>query len=300
MNTLIIDKHQEKVSFKASKIVTTKQSIPIKLIDLLVMTEDVAIDTKSVLEIANANVPILYLAKDSRKFALTLPATSINAELKKLQYTNLDQTLNIAKKILFDKFTAHQQSLQTYDISVSIEDELTHLALAQSIDEMLGIEGAFAKRYFSHYFSLFERKLTKGFRSKNPPLDPVNAMLSYVYTLGYYAITAKLYMRGFDPSISYLHTPFRSHFALSSDLLEPYRAEINTFVAQLFLTHVLTSNDFTSKNGVYLKNETRKLLWIHLKPFMNLLNTKINTSIATLKKRLTQNEISSSKIEIYM
>jgi CRISPR-associated protein Cas1 len=155
----------------------------------------------------------------------------------------------------------------------------------------MGIEGAFARRYFGHYFSMFDRKLTKGYRSKNPPLDPVNSILSYIYTLAYNSITAKLYMRGFDPSISYLHTPFRSHFALSSDILETLRADINIFVANLFLDKQITIDNFTNKSGVYLKYDSRRNLWRTLKPFMDTLNKKLNKQIAILKKELIKKEI---------
>lgn len=291
MNTLIVDKPQTKISFKASKLYAAQQTIPIKLIDLLVVTESVTIDPKSIINIANANVPILYLSSDNKRFALTLPAIAKSGDLKVLQYANLSQNLIIAKKLLFEKFVSHKASLEHFDLTINIEDELTHLALAKTIDEMMGVEGAFAKRYFGYYFSLFEKRLTKGFRSKNPPLDPINAMLSYVYTLSYHAITAKLYMRGFDPSLSYLHTPFRNHFALSSDLLEPLRANINRFVAELFLKQILHAEDFTCKNGVYLKNETRRQLWNHLKPFMQIINTQINAQIITLKRQLEKNNL---------
>lgn len=290
MNTVIIDKDKVNVTYKASKLYTSGQSIPIKLVDLLVITETVAIDTKSIINIANANVPLLYLSKDNKRFALTLPAVANNGELKALQYANLSRNVSIAKKLLYEKFMTHKASLEHFDMTLRIDDELTSLALANNIDEVLGIEGAFARRYFSHYFSLFPKQLTKGYRSKNPPLDPINAMLSYIYTLSYYALTAKLYMRGFDPSISYLHTPFRHHFALSSDILETLRANINRFVAELFLKEVLHAEDFTCKNGVYLKNETRKILWTHLTPFMKTINALSNTHIAALKRRLEKND----------
>lgn len=291
MNTLIIDKPQTQITYKASKLYAAQQTIPIKLIDVLVITENVAIDTKSIINIANANVPILYLSNDNKHFALTLPAIAKSGDLKALQYANLSQNLNIAKKLLYEKFITHKASLEHFELTLNIDNELTHLALAKSIDELMGVEGAFAKRYFGYYFSLFEKRLTKGFRSKNPPLDPINAMLSYLYTLSYHAITAKLYMRGFDPSLSYLHTPFRNHFALSSDLLEPLRANINRFVAELFLKQILHVEDFTCKNGVFLKNETRRQLWSHLKPFMQIINTQINAQIITLKRQLEKNDL---------
>ena len=82
MNTLIVDKPQAHISYKAAKLYTAQQTIPVNLIDLLVITESVTIDTKSIINIANANVPILYLSNDNKHFALTLPAIAKNGDLK--------------------------------------------------------------------------------------------------------------------------------------------------------------------------------------------------------------------------
>ncbi|QIR75243.1 hypothetical protein FA592_02965 [Sulfurospirillum diekertiae] len=53
MNTIIIDKDKTEVTYKASKLYTAGQSIPIKLVDMLVITDSVCIDTKSIIQIAN-------------------------------------------------------------------------------------------------------------------------------------------------------------------------------------------------------------------------------------------------------
>ena len=291
MKSVIIDKNEEKIELKGEKVYTKNHTIPTKLIDILILTESVSISPKTIINISNKNIPLLYLSKDSKKFALTLPAISKNSELKVMQYKALNQNIDISKRLIYEKFIAHQKSLKEFDIVIDISNETASLALAKDVDSIMGCEGAFARRYFGHYFSIFERKLTKGYRSKNPPQDPVNALLSYIYTLAYYSITAKLYMRGFDPSISYLHTPFRNHFALSSDLLEPLRADINNFVARLFLNQNLTTDDFTNKGGVYLKYNSRINLWKILKPFMNELNKKVNKQIIILKKEIIKKEI---------
>jgi len=290
MKSIIIDKSDESIAIKGAKLYTKKHTIPTKLIDILILTESVEISPKSLITIANENIAILYLAKDSKKFALTLPCISKNSEMKLMQYKALVYNVDIARRLLYEKFLSHQKSLERFDITIDITTEVATLALAKDVDSMMGIEGAFARRYFGHFFSLFERKLTKGYRSKNPPQDPINAMLSFVYMLTYHSITAKLYMRGFDPSISYLHTPFRNHFALSSDIMESMRADINNFVAELFLEKKLTTDDFTFKGGVYLRYESRRNLWKTLQPFMNTLNKKVNQQIAKLKKELQLKE----------
>ena len=295
MKSIIIDKNDEKLELKAKKLYTKRHTIPLKLIDILILTETIEVTPKTILNITNANIPILFLSKDSKKIALTLPAISKNSELKAMQYKALEKNIIIAKRLIYEKIISHQESLKEFDININIENELAKLALCKDIDEIMGVEGAFARKYFGHYFSLFEKKLTKGYRSKNPPIDPINATLSYIYTLTYNSVTAKLYMRGFEPSISYLHTPFRNHFALSSDLMEPLRAKINNFVAKLFLDKILTTDDFTNKNGVYLKYNARTRLWSELKPFMDKLNKKLNKQIIQLKKDIIPNESNTEK-----
>ncbi len=291
MRSLIIDKEGESLEIKGAKIYTKKHTIPTNMVDILILTESVIVTPKTIINITNENIPLLYLSKDSKKFALTLPAISKNSELKVMQYKALTHNVEIAKRLLYEKFVTHQKTLEEFEISINIQNELTALAMAKDIDSMMGVEGAFARRYFGHYFALFERKLTKGFRSKNPPQDPINAMLSFIYTLAYNSITAKLYMRGFEPSISYLHTPFRNHFALSSDIMEPLRAQINVFVAKLFLEGQLGMEDFTFKGGVYLKYQSRTNLWTILKPFMSQLNKQVNKQMAILKQEIQKREI---------
>lgn len=287
MKALIIDSNNKKVELQNSKIVTDNHSLPISLIDMLVINENSQIDVKTIIKITHQNIPLLLLSKDSKKMALTLPAVAKNAELKADQYRALANREEIARYLISKKLETHKSSVERFEIFLETKEQLGKLKTS-SISEMLGIEGSFARDYFSHYFALFEKGLARGSRTKNPPLDPVNAMLSYIYTLAYHAITAKLYMRGFDPSISYLHTPFRSHFALSSDLLETIRADINIFVADLFLSKTLTADDFTNKSGIYLRYESRRKLWGKISIFLDEQNSSINKEIAVLKNLITK------------
>jgi len=285
MKSLIIDKQDEILQYKDKKIKTSKHTIPLKLIDVIVINENIKISPKDILNITNFNIPIIFISKDNRKFSITLPLSIKNASLKISQYNVLKNRLDIAKNILIRKIQSHIDSLDTLNlVDFVLKDEIQNIKNAKNLDELLGIEGAFATKYFKTYFSLFDKRLSKGKRTKNPPLDPVNAMLSFLYTYGYYLITAKIFIKGFDPYISYLHTPFRNHYALSSDILEPIRADINVFVAKLFLEKELSIDDFTKKNGVYLRYQSRIKLWKKIQKFFNQINIKINKEIILLKK----------------
>jgi CRISPR-associated protein Cas1 len=147
----------------------------------------------------------------------------------------------------------------------------------------MGVEGSFSKFYFEHYFKLFPVHLHKKKRSKRPALDPVNAMLSYSYTMVYNLLTTKLYMAGFDPSISYLHTPFRSHYALSSDFMELFRDRVNAKVFEWFADGLLSTDDFSKKSGVWLKYESRKKLWKEMKGLLQSISIEADKEIALFR-----------------
>jgi CRISPR-associated protein Cas1 len=226
---------------------------------------------------------VLIVSENSRNFSLTLPHMPKNGEQKIQQYNSLQNRLGFAKYFLGKKITTHHCHLKRLGRIEDLEMWKKKVDSAESIPELLGIEGSFAALYFRYYFQQFPKVLHKGKRSKHPPLDPVNAVLSYFYTYVYHIITSKLHQAGFDPALGYLHEPFRSHNSLSSDFLELYRVQINEKVAEWFLDKMLTTDDFSVKNGVYLKYNGRKKLWPVLSEFSAALNVEINKEISIFR-----------------
>jgi CRISPR-associated protein Cas1 len=111
-------------------------------------------------------------------------------------------------------------------------------------------------------------------------------MMSFFYMLVYNLITIRLLSFGFEPSIGFLHQPFRSHNALSSDFMELFRADINAFVFRIFDEKIIENSDFTKKNGVYLRYEGRKKIWGEFKMFTQMLEPKIDSEIANIRSML--------------
>ena len=100
-------------------------------------------------------------------------------------------------------------------------------------------------------------------RNKRPPLDNVNAMLSFVYTLLTNQITSALEVVGLDPYVGYLHTDRPGRGSLSLDLIEELRAVYaDRFVLSLINKKIVTAKNFTKKeNGaVLMKDDLRKRL----------------------------------------
>ena len=100
-------------------------------------------------------------------------------------------------------------------------------------------------------------------RNKRPPLDNINAMLSFVYTLLTNSITSALECVGLDPCVGYLHTERPGRASLSLDLIEELRAVMaDRFVLSLVNKKIVSGKNFTKKeNGaVLMDDDLRKKL----------------------------------------
>lgn len=125
-----------------------------------------------------------------------------------------------------------------------------------------GLEGAAAARYFSAFGRLLRADTGLSFdtRSRRPPRDPVNALLSYGYTLLLHQAMAALQLTGLDPYIGFLHSTQYSKPALALDLMEEFRAPIvDSVVLTLINNRILTVEDFIEEFGAWrLKDGARR------------------------------------------
>ena len=286
MRTVVIDKKDVKLTFDNSTIKVEQQSIPFKYIDLLVLNHRTILSTGDILKLTKESISILIVSHANDNLSLIASANTKNAEIKLAQYISHVRNIEFAKYFISQKIDTHAKHLATHEINLDQTQEQLQLQNATSIEEIMGIEGSYARKYFKEYFSLLPASMHKEKRSKQPPLDPVNAIMSFWYSLYYNIITVKLMSYGFEPSLGYLHTPFRSHNALASDMLELFRADINEAVIHLFKNKIVEMEDFSKKGGVYLKFDGRKKIWTYFIALVDVLKPKLDTEIAHLKSMI--------------
>lgn len=149
----------------------------------------------------------------------------------------------------------------------SLKEDAEHAARAASLQELLGIEGAAAARYFGVFSALIKKgdpgeELGFDFRQRNrrPPADPVNALLSFAYAVLTRTWTITLSAVGFDPYRGYYHQPRYGRPALALDLMEPFRPLIADSAAiQAINNGEVRPTDFVSAAGaVNLTADGRK------------------------------------------
>lgn len=136
-------------------------------------------------------------------------------------------------------------------------------ALEGDLDRLRGLEGAAARASFDALaIALSNKDLGFQGRNRRPPRDPVNATLSFAYTLLTSRCLHALHIAGLDPHLGALHEPGRAAPALAFDLAEPFRPLVDRFTAALFNRKQLQPDHFDGlpddAQGVLLNPEGRR------------------------------------------
>ncbi len=144
-----------------------------------------------------------------------------------------------------------------------LKDGIDKVFQAQSIEEAVGIEGNCARAYFSVFQKLITNQkvpFTFVLRTKRPPLDPVNAVLSFVYTLATSEYAAALETAGLDSYIGFCHALRSGRSSLACDLVEEARCIAERFVLTLLNLQIIGEDDFEKQisGAVWLNAEGRK------------------------------------------
>jgi len=143
---------------------------------------------------------------------------------------------------------------------------LEGLERAADVEAVMGHEGYAARLYFSAFGALLKEGLPFQGRSRQPPRDPPNALLSLGYTLLATELGGQLEAAGLHPRLGFLHGYRYGRASLAQDLLEELRAPvIDRWVVGLFNKRRIRADQFETREdgGVYLVPETFKA-FLHL------------------------------------
>lgn len=136
---------------------------------------------------------------------------------------------------------------------------------AASTDILRGYEGTAAARYFAAYATFFPEHAPFEHRSRRPPHNAPNAVLSYAYTLLGAETEAQLHAIGLDPALGFFHAPADRRPSLALDLIEPFRAPVvDAMTLDLFSHSTLhPTKHFERRNGgVFLNNDGKKRFFV--------------------------------------
>ena len=226
---------------------------------------------------ADRNISLCYLTPQGKFLARVSGKVKGNVILREQQYASSqseEKSLEIAKNCIIGKVHNARWVLEraTRDHRMQIDVEkvksasdklrksLELIKSCHSKEQLRGFEGEAASVYFSVLDELIlqqKKEFTFQGRNKRPPLDNVNALLSFVYTLLTNTITSALETVGLDPCIGYLHTERPGRASLSLDLIEELRAVLaDRFVLSLINKKIISGKNFDKKeNGAVLMDD---------------------------------------------
>lgn len=252
-----------------------RASVPASQVDSIVFIGKNSMSTSLMSFCGKRDITLTFLSENGAFCGRVCGPVSGNVLLRKRQYDSLNDPCFVSttvRNILFGKIRNSKDVLMRYARTAVDPEHATRirhaadklsgmaqqLSLTEDVDSMRGIEGAAANAYFSVFDDILMEK--NGFRfdirSKHPPRNKVNAVMSFVYTLLTHDCRSALETVGLDPAAGYLHTlrPGRASFAL--DLIEELRAPLcDRFVIGLIHKGQLSAKDFEPDTDSVRLNE---------------------------------------------
>lgn len=152
--------------------------------------------------------------------------------------------------------------------SDALAAQLAVLRLAAELDSVRGIEGQAARLYFGAFDHLISQQKETFFfrqRSRRPPLDNMNALLSFLYTLLRHDVEAGLESVGLDPAVGFLHRDRPGRPSLALDLMEELRAPVADRLAlSLVNLKQVQGSGFrqSETGGIVMDDDTRKVVLV--------------------------------------
>ena len=244
-------------------------------VSALVLFGRVNATTPAIHELCRRGIPIVYLSSGGWLHGILQGLPHRNIGLRQQQFAAASdprRCLEIARPIVRAKLL-NMRTLLRRNASSELPAEALRLiqnaaksALrAETIDQLLGHEGAGSRAYFENFSHMVKgapeilERFAFATRSRRPPRDRMNALLSFAYSMLVREFTHVTWSVGFDPYLGYLHAPRYGRPALALDLMEPFRPLIADSISLSLVNNgELRPSDFTERmSAVNLTREGR-------------------------------------------
>jgi CRISPR-associated endonuclease Cas1/CRISPR-associated protein Cas4 len=272
-----------KVSKKGDNLIVSiddEEVTSARLIDVsqLALYGNIYVTTPALSELMWRGVPVTWHSFGGWFLGHTVGNGHKNVELRTAQYqASFDEQvcLHFARGLVEAKIQNARTLLRRNwkgagdpkPVLSDLMSDVRHARRAKSLPELLGVEGTAASRYFGQFRNLLKQAegdeaMTFDFRTRNrrPPTDPVNALLSFAYTLLVRSWSVALTAVGFDAFRGLYHQPRYGRPALALDMMEPFRPLLaDSSVIQAINNGEVRPTDFIEAAGaVNLQADGRK------------------------------------------
>jgi CRISPR-associated protein Cas1 len=227
-------------------------------LDQILLFGNIEITHSALIQIMRNNIDTVFLTQNGRYLGRLSSAEAKNVFLHKKQYNLLDDTafgLRLTKAIVGGKLSNMATLLMRIKRSRNIDEAgkkasmiqelIPRLDSAESIESARGYEGRASALFFEGFRFGFVDDMGFRKRVRRPPTDPVNSVLSLVYTFLMNRVYSAVRIAGLNPYPGFLHSIDYGRYSLVLDLMEEFRSIIaETLVLSLFNLKILQKDDF--------------------------------------------------------
>ena len=233
---------------------------------------------------AKRNIDLTFMSGSGKFLARVTGEEKGNVTLRKQQYRiseNKEKSINIAKNFIFGKVYNTRWILEraVRDHSLRLDAErlkeksaflyhsLQKIRVCEDSSKLLGLEGEAASVYFSVFDQLILQQKENFFfreRSRRPPLDKVNAMLCFAYSLLAGMCGSALEAVGLDPYVGFYHTDRPGRISLALDVMEELRGVMaDRFILTMINRRIIKKENFIQKeNGAVVLDESGRKIFL--------------------------------------
>jgi len=242
-----------------------------KEIEQLIIAGDALITSGAVINLVKNRVDVVFV-EHGPNFLARVVRNDYNfiTDLHRKQIVmteekKLDMAREIVDALIYNKIRMLQQIQKNRDIDFSMEIDYlkeyrTGIENVSSKNILMGIEGEATKMYFSAFKRIIPKELGFIRRVKHPPMDPVNSMLSYGYTILFSRVSYALMLAGLNVFEGIFHESYRDRMALAYDAMEEFRQPIvDRVVITMVVRNMVGFDDFKMKSDMcYMEDDFKK------------------------------------------
>jgi CRISP-associated protein Cas1 len=236
----------------------------------------VQVSTQVVQELCKRGIPLVYCSSGGWFYGMTTGLLHKHIDLRRRQYAvaaDKERCLALARRFVQAKiansrtFLRRNHRAAPETVIQDLKRDQIQAGVANSLESLLGIEGTAARRYFSEFAGMLKEaepgaRFDFEGRNRRPPRDPVNAMLSLLYSMLAREWAVTLQSVGLDPYLGFYHQPRYGRPALALDMMEEFRPLIaDSAVLTAINNGEIRTNDWFERMGsVTLTPEGRRRL----------------------------------------
>ena len=255
-----IGKTDERLSVKANK--QSLLDVPMIKVDGVVILGRATISPAVVTELLKRHIPLSFLTGTGKYLGRLEPELTKNIFVRRAQWQaagETEQAVHVVRSFVRGKLKNYRIALlrrEREDPQLNLQSGITRLEQAIApidktvkINSLRGLEGAGSAAYFGCFDQLIKNsEFQFEARHRRPATDPVNALLSFGYSLLRHDVQSAVNIVGFDPYLGYLHFERYGRPSLALDLMKEFRPlVVDAMVLSAINKRSLTATDFTTE-----------------------------------------------------